>query len=52
MLVGVCEVESRVVDTVLGGDQPVLGDHGGSAAPAANLYSLQVTFGGHSDVEV
>ena len=52
MLVGVCEVESRVVDTVLCGDQPVLGDHGGGAAPAANLYSLQVTFGGHSDLEV
>ena len=50
--VGVCEVEPRVVDAVLGGDQPVLGDHGGSAASAANLYSLQVTFGGHSDVEV
>ena len=43
MLVGVCEVESRVVDAVLGGDQPVLGDHGGSAAPASDLYHLQVT---------
>ena len=43
VLVGVCEVESRVVDAVLGRDQPVLGDHGGSAAPASDLYSLQVT---------
>ena len=43
MLVGVCEVEPRVVDAVLGGDQPVLGDHGGSAAPASDLYHLQVT---------
>ena len=43
VLVGVCEVEPRVVDAVLGGDQPVLGDHGGSAAPASDLYHLQVT---------
>ena len=43
VLVGVCEVETRVVDAVLGRDQPVLGDHGGSAAPASDLYSSQVT---------